>query len=135
MAIAIEIRTAMNPKSYGQLTILMANSLRGCPNVQVQAVFALYGLFFPIEFIAIECADGIAWLPTDIAESVCFFHAFPFHDGLWTFPTKFSNGWRCIRDASEYGYFTRGRGYALHLSSLDFDNGTLSPYENGHHTC
>ena len=77
-----------------------------CPDVQIEAVLALHGVFFPIKLITIEGADRVAWLPTDVAESVCLTHTLPIHHWLWPFPAEIAH-WRCrIRNASEHCYLT-----------------------------
>ena len=132
MAVAVEIGSAMYPESHGKLPRRIANGIRRCPDVQIQAVLALNGLLLPIELIAVERPDGIARLPADITEFVSYLDALPLHDGLRTFPTEVTHRWRSVRNASENSHPTCCGRNALYHSSLYFHHGTLCPGQSCH---
>ena len=92
MAIASHIGSAMNPKDNRQLGLGL--SCGGCPNVQVQAVFAAFRVSILVELFPVETARCVVALQGGCAECIALAYALPWFYGLRLFPAQITYG-RC----------------------------------------
>ena len=114
---SLAIAAAMNPQGHGQFLRGLSGCL--CPDVQIQAVFAVGCLFAvaPLGEIAARILNGLI---AGMAEGVADLHALPGHNGLWLLPTVLPDGRSGIGNATidEHIGMVVGQ-YALHLTTFD----------------